>query len=102
MAREFGYNVLGTAPEGDVADFREDLGTLQQQRWKKLDWKMPDDESKPCWWIVNRLEDKTETPRLLSRSLLCLRLELAANRCASSLKLKLEWEKTTSGGLASS
>ena len=93
VAKEFDYDVLGTATEDDVADFREDLGTLQQQRWKKLDWKMPDDEAKPCWWIVNRSEDKMEAPRLLSRSLLCLRLELAADRCASSLKLKLEWEK---------
>ena len=93
LAKEFEYDVLGTAPESDVADFRDDLGTLEQQRWKKLEWKIPDDEAKPCWWIVNPSEDKAQKPRLLSRSLVCLRLELYAKRCASSLKLKLEWER---------
>ena len=88
-----GYDVLGCAPDADVADFREDMGTLEQRRWDKLEWSAPADETTPCWWLVNPMDEKTNAPRLLSRSLVCLRLELSATRCATSVKLRLEWEK---------
>ena len=94
IAEAMHFNVLGCAPDADVADFREDPGTLEQRLWiKKLDWTVPEDETKPCWWIVNPNDEKTSPPRLLSRSLVCLRLELSATRCATSGKLRVEWEK---------
>ena len=93
VAKAMGYDVLGCAPDADVADFREDMGTLEQRRWDKLEWAAPVDETTPCWWLVNPTDEKTNPPRLLSRSLVCLRLELSATRCATSVKLRLEWEK---------
>ena len=81
IATAMHFNVLGYAPDAEVADFREDPGTLEQRRWVKLDWTMPEDETKPCWWIVNPNDEKTNPPRLLSRSLVCLHLELSATRC---------------------
>ena len=38
-------------------------------------------------------EDRTKSPRLLSRSLACLRLELNQTRCATSSKLRQCYEK---------
>ena len=78
IGREMGYDVLGCAPEADVSDFREDVGTLEQRRWEKLAWAAPEDETTPCWWIVNPVDDMANPPRFLSRSLVCLRLELSA------------------------
>ena len=80
------YDVLGCAPDADVADFREDPGTLEQRRWKKLEWSAPADETTPCWWLVNPRDEITNSPRLLSRSVVCLRLELNATRYATSSK----------------
>ena len=37
VAKAMGYDVLGCAPDADVADFREDMGTLEQRRWDKLE-----------------------------------------------------------------
>ena len=80
VAKAMGYDVLGCAPDADVADFREDMGTLEQRRWDKLERSAPADETTPCWWLMNPMEEKTNAPRLLSRSLVCLRLELSATR----------------------
>ena len=55
VAKAMGYDVLGCAPDADVADFREDMGTLEQRRWDKLEWSAPVDETTPCWWLVNPL-----------------------------------------------
>ena len=93
VARELGYDVLGAAPDADITDFRDDPGILQQCRWTKIKWEVPEDETAPCWWIVNPCDAATKPPRLLSRSLVCLRLELNVKRCATSLKLRLEWER---------
>ena len=93
VARELGYDVLGVAPDADIADFRDDPGSLQQCRWKKINWEVPVDETAPCWWITNPCDDGTKPPRLLSRSLVCMRLELNAKRCATGIKLRLEWER---------
>ena len=93
VARELGYDVLGVAPDDVIADYRDDTGTLEQRRWTKIKWGVPEDETTPCWWIVNPCDVASKPPRLLSRSLVCLRLELNAKRCATSLKLRLEWER---------
>ena len=97
MAKQFRFDVLGVVagdqPEKDFAEFREDLGTLQDERWKSLTCRMPDKESTPCWWVVNVCDkDRTQPPKLLSRSLACLRLELQEQRLATTSKVKRERE----------
>ena len=73
MARQFRFDILGVVagdePEKAFAEFREDMGTLHDERWKTLTWRRPDKESSPCWWLVNPCdEDRTQIPKLLSRS----------------------------------
>ena len=53
-----------------------------------------------CWWVANASvahaedEEEAEAPvKLICRSLQVLRLELKATRCATSLKLRQEWER---------
>ena len=83
----------GEKPEHDLAEFREDPGTLEQARWKQLSWRVPDKESSPCWWLTNASEeDRAQAPKLLSRSLATLRLELSAQRIATTTKIRREWE----------
>ena len=50
-----------------------------------------------CWWVVNALGGPDETPRLMSRSLATLRIELHGNRIATSLKLQREFENRLCG-----
>ena len=81
MAKQFRFDVLGTVagdePDKCLAEFREDMGTLHDERWKALTWRRPDKESSPCWWLINPCDqDKSQPPKLLSRSLATLRLEL--------------------------
>ena len=76
IASLFGFDALGVVdgekPEQLFANFREDVGTLADERWKQLAWKIPSSESSPCWWLVNATEpDKAQPPKLLSRSLAC-------------------------------
>ena len=97
MAKQFRFDVLGIVagdqPDKDFAEFREDVGTLHDERWKTLTWRRPDKESSPCWWLVNPCDDdRTQTPKLLSRSLACLRLELQEQRLATTSKVLRERE----------
>ena len=97
MAKQFRFDVLGVVagdePEKHFAEFRENVGTLHDERWKSLTWRKPDKESGPCWWLVNPCdEDRTQPPKLLSRSLACLRLELQEQRVATTSKVKRERE----------
>ena len=97
IAKHFRFDILGTVagedPHRSFAEFREDLGTLHDERWKCLTWRQPDKESSPCWWLVNRHDDdRTQPPKLLSRSLACLRLELQQQRVATTSKIMHERE----------
>ena len=64
IAREFRFSILGCVggeePEKDFAEFREDVGTLQDERWKCLKWKRPEKESEPCWWLTNPHDEETD------------------------------------------
>ena len=58
-----------------------------------MSWRKPDKESVPCWWLTNpHDEDRTHTPKLLSRSLATLRLELEQQRLATTSKILRERE----------
>ena len=88
------FDVLGVAPEKQFMAFKEDTGTLADEKWRPLEWTMPEDESVPCWFLTNAAEeDRSKRPTLLCRPLICLRVELAQSRIATGAKLKAEWER---------
>ena len=104
VAKELGYDALGK-PENDEAfeEYRLDPGTVTERRWENLNWQRPADETSPCWWLANAAaakaadeEDQEAPVKLVCRSLQVLRLELRATRCATSLKLRQEWERRLS------
>ena len=76
--------------------YLDEPGELSQMRWRELRWRLPEKETQPCWWIVNASnEDRSQAPKFLARSVATLRLELAQNRIASSIKERiLQYEKT--------
>ena len=94
IAREFRFDILGVICDDDNekwAELRADLGTLADGRWTQLSWRKPDKESVPCWWLTNpHDDDRTHTPKLLSRSLATLRLELEQQRLATTSKILRE------------
>ena len=49
IASELHFDVLGVAPEEQLVAFREDLGTLADQKWLAISWTLPADEASPCW-----------------------------------------------------
>jgi hypothetical protein len=93
VAEQIDADVLGTASESDLAALRQDPGTLADRRWEEAVWSLPADETTPCWWLVNPTDVPTKVPRFLCRSLVVLRLELKNSRCATSDKLRSEWER---------
>ena len=91
VADVLGYHALGKASNEDVEALRNDPGTLGTRNWEHYAWTKPADETSSCWWVANASEvDKTQTAKLICRSLSCLRLELQASRCAASAKLRKE------------
>ena len=94
VAKEMSYDVLGTAEEEALEPFRLAPGSLVERLWEKIEWQCPLDETCSCWWIANTGEpDKTLPVKLVAKSLACLRLELYATRCATSIKLRQTWER---------
>ena len=94
VAKEMNYDVLGAADEEALELFRVAPGTLVERLWEKIEWRCPSDETCSCWWIANAGEpDKTSAVKLVAKSLACLRLELHATRCATSIKLRQTWER---------
>ncbi len=93
VAAQLGYDCLGAADSGEVLALRENPGTLAERRWDAVSWLPPPDEAAPCWWLSNAAAaDASLPPRLLSRSLACLRLELRHARCATTAKLRSAYE----------
>ena len=96
IAREFRFDILGVVCDDDNekwAELRADVGSLSDERWTQLSWRKPDKESAPCWWLTNpHDEDRTHPPKLLSRSLATLRLELQQQRLATTSKILRERE----------
>ena len=86
---------LGKAvSEEALEEVRVNPMTLEERLWEKLEWERPENETCSCWWISNYNEpDKTQPCRLICRSLTGLRLELEASRCATTQKLRREWER---------
>ena len=94
VAKAMEYDCLGIAAEEELEPFRLAPGTLVERLWEKIQWSCPFDETCSCWWIANASEpDKTTAVKLVAKSLTCMRLELQATRCASSIKLRQTWER---------
>lgn len=94
VAQQLGYDCLGKAPDAELAVFRESPGSLRERVWERCPWAMPPDETASCWWIANAADpDRDQQIKLVCRSLAVLRLELHASRCATSAKLRQEWER---------
>ena len=55
VASEWHFDVLGVAPEEQLARFREDPGTLADHKWLAMSWALPTDEASPCW--LHRAEE---------------------------------------------
>ena len=54
IASELCFDVLGVAPDEQLEALREDAGALSDGRWRSVEWKMPEDESTPCWYLAGR------------------------------------------------
>ena len=51
-----------------------DPGTLAQERWRVFQWKRPEKETTPCWWLVLRTK-------------IILLIGIEVGRCSLSLSL---------------
>ena len=90
-----GWYCLGICTEeASLAQYLNEPGTLEEERWETLHWEEPEKETIPCWWIVNKGDpDKKKPPSLLARSLALVRVELSHNRVASTSKLRKEHDR---------
>ena len=78
----------------ELEEFRAQPGTLEQGHWKRVAWTQPLDECLPCWFLANASEtDRTQEVKLVCRSLVGLEMQLKQDRCATSAKLRKEWER---------
>ena len=102
-AEELDFFFLGLGPDAEVEDFREAPGSLSQRRWLDVDWRVPENEAIPCWWIVN-ISDQGSKPEakpvLICRSLACLHIGLKQHRFATRLSLVQEHAKRQAGNSA--
>ena len=91
----FGYQFLGVV-RNDLADLLENPGTLQERRWAKLRWQLPETAISACWWLTNVLPDGAPSeqlalpPKFLCKSLSVLRAELHQNHVATMAKIRHE------------
>ena len=105
IAEQLKYDVLGI-PQDEKADqvieqLKDDLGTLASQNWKRYQRRKPDKETDKCWFITNiHVEDKTEAPKLLCRSLSTLRLQLSNAKIANRVTIRNEWQNRADGRLS--
>ena len=66
ISKECGYDPLGKPVcDNEFEQFRQDVGVLEEQRWKQLEVEPPADENCPCWFVVNSASpDKKEDVKL--------------------------------------
>ena len=84
VGRELMWDILGVpVNETDLSALKTDPGRLRDRRWLSIDWKKPDKECAPCWWVVNAAWlDKARQPLFACRSLVCAKMEaLEHKRC---------------------
>ncbi len=93
------YDVLGVIddekPDAVLTEWRENnMGTLADQTWQRLKWKLPEHENCNCWFLTNgSSEDQTQKPKLLCKTLAGLRLQLRNTQVADTTKLRAEYHQ---------
>ena len=97
VAKAYKYACLGEIPPDVVDAFLQDPGTLKEEKWKSMvvpHARWPEHEASKCWWLTNAFApDEEEKPKLMPRSLTCLRIELGQHRVATARKLVREREQ---------
>ncbi len=93
VAESFGYLYLGG--RCDVTNLLEEPGTMRDQRWKELPWRLPETSLSSCWWLTNPqdIEHAEATPHLLCKSVGVLRAELHRLRVATLAKIRTEVQR---------
>ena len=76
----------------DVTEFLENRGVMREEKWKNLDWQLPESALSSCWWLTNPHDaGSTETsPQLLCKSLGILRASQHRLRVATLAKVRNE------------
>ena len=54
IASELHFDVLGVAKEEDLNAFKEEPGTLADEKWFTFEWAFPETEASPCWRLGAR------------------------------------------------
>ena len=121
IGTQMNWEILGVCESADLNQYLTEPGTLAEERWKALPWSKPERDTVPCWWLVRVVKlakhtrptlaltvgihrssiaqvnpketDKSKPPSLLNRSLALVKLELNANRVATTAKLRHEFEQ---------
>ena len=93
VAAAFGYLYLGG--RCDVTELLQERGTMVEERWKELEWQVPESSLSACWWLTNPQErSSTEAlPHFLCKSIGILRAEQHRQRVASLGKLREELQR---------
>ena len=51
---QMGWDALGIcADEASLAQYLNEPGALEEERWKALTWQEPEKETVQCWWLVH-------------------------------------------------
>ena len=89
IGNAFKYDGLGVAKPDDIANLRQNPGTLSDRNWENVDWTHPETELTPCCWITNRWDNDTQaTPKFLWSSLERLRLDLERSSYPTPQKMR--------------
>ena len=49
-----GWDALGIwADEAGLAQYLNEPGALEEERWKALTWQEPEKGTVQCWWLVH-------------------------------------------------
>jgi len=93
MAAAFGYLYLGG--RCDVTKLLQERGTMVEERWRELEWQVPESSLSACWWLTNPQEcgSKEALPHFLCKSIGILRAEQHRQRVASLGKLREELQR---------
>ena len=68
---------------------------MAEERWKVVEWQLPESALSACWWLTNPLERSSmeASPHFLCKSIGILRAELHRLRVASLGKLREELQR---------
>ena len=68
---------------------------MAEQRWKVLEWQLPESALSACWWLTNPQEGSSmeASPHFLCKSIGILRAEQHRLRVASLGKLREELQR---------